>query len=1530
MRKPSVFISYSHKDEGWKDRLVSHLGVLQHENILDMWDDRRIGASEDWLQKIQEAIDAASVAILLVSADFLTSKFILGEEVPRIMERREKEGLRIFPVIIRPCAWKQVKWLTRMNLRPRDGRPILGGSDFQIETDLAAIAEEVAGIIESTSKVAQVESHVPLGPDKISLAKLPSINPELFGREREIAMLDVAWANPKINIVTLVGWGGVGKTALVNTWLRRMRADNFRGAERVFGWSFYSQGASEGKPASADVFIATALRWFGDPKPEEGTPWDKGERLAEYVKKQKTLLILDGLEPLQHPFHEQEGNIRDPGLQSLVRELAHYNPGLCIITTRLDVDDIRDFVGTAVENVHLENLSDEAGMELLKYLGVKGTGDEIRQAVRDFNGHALTLMLLGNYLSTVYGGDVQKRDRIAKLMKEKKYGGRAIQVVESYETWFKDQPELDILRMMGLFDRPAEGGAIEVLRANPPIKGLTSKLKDLSKKDWRFALNNLRIAGLLAKEDPSVPDTLDSHPLIKEHFGEKLKEDNPEAWKEAHSRLYEYYKTLAKEYPDNIEEMMPLYAAVVHGCEAGRFQETFEDVYWRRILRGNEFFNTQKLGAFSLDLGSLYYFFDIPWSQTVLKETAKGFVLNQVGLDLMAVGRIVEATEPLQVSLEAAITQQDWISAAVRASNLSNLYLTTGNLARALDYAQQGIYLAERSGNYFQSLINRITLADALHHAGRISEAEAIFREAEEMQKKDQPEYSYFYSLGGFQYCDLLLSQGKYQDVQKKVSQTIEIAKEQRWLLNIALDNLSIGRAHFLQAIHEKKYDFNRAAEHLNLAVDGLRRAGQQQYMPHGLLSRSELYIVRREFDKAQRDLNEAMTIAERGGMGLHQADCYLGYARLYLAMGDKGKARESLATAREMIVKMSYHLRDDELAVLESDIVGKFRDWTDVIYGLLVENGKVSSTDLPGASRKERRYALTEYMSSHSELDLEYSEQSESLYFRNIDDIKKQKNLWDEAIAAIQKKDEKAFINSVVQNVRYICNYLGFSLHTEEQYKTNFGRLSTFMVDATTVFYNLPINSTIPLLFLQGSELLENDLDDLRHILGKVLLHPWRIVFLILFVQADQSIKARRFLDEKFRKGYAYDVFVFDYERMQAIIGSKDPKSALRRIILSEINLVSISPYTTTGPTPENMFFGRESELREITEHVDCKSYAIIGGRRMGKTSVLRRLHLKYLPDAGFYTLYHDCSTTSSNEAFLKAAINDWSPEPPPNAPITFKDLLQSSLKHKPIVLLLDEADKLVANDRTNNWAIFNSLRALANSGHVQVILSGERTLRGALLDSSSPLFNFTNEMLIGRLNFPSVELLVTQPMKQLGIDIKDTVMVVQRIWDFTSGHPNIVQRLCDRLIKQINERGERQITLDDVEEVIEDSDFIRLDFLATYFSRASVLEQLCTLLMADNDDLHTLQAIFQALVKQKIDVTLNQVDDALERLVDLRNILKRTSDGWFFAVTAIPLVVSKLRRLDDFIALRREIYLRAGDIEPETAPSEFRGRLW
>ena len=104
----------------------------------------------------------------------------------------------------------------------------------------------------------------------------------------------------------------------------------------------------------------------------------------------------------------------------------------------------------------------------------------------------------------------------------------------------------------------------------------------------------MRDLRLLAAADPHEPEALDCHPLLREHFGEQLKEANPAAWREGNNRLYEYYKTSAKELPDTLQEMAPLFAAVMHGCQAGKHQEALDEVYWKRIQRGNEAFTYKK------------------------------------------------------------------------------------------------------------------------------------------------------------------------------------------------------------------------------------------------------------------------------------------------------------------------------------------------------------------------------------------------------------------------------------------------------------------------------------------------------------------------------------------------------------------------------------------------------------------------------------------------------------------------------------------------------------------------------------------------------------------------------------------------------------------------------------------------------------------------------------------------------------------------------------------------------------------------
>jgi tetratricopeptide (TPR) repeat protein len=483
------------------------------------------------------------------------------------------------------------------------------------------------------------------GPKEISVARLPVTGSDVFGREEDIAFLERAWANQQVNIVTIVAWAGVGKSTLVNHWLRRMAAKHYRAAELVFGWSFYRQGTS-GETSSADEFLDAGLTWFGDPDPRLGTAWEKGERLAKLIAHHRTLLVLDGLEPLQNPPGPQEGRLREPSLQALLRELAAFNSGLCVITTRLPVADIADHERTSALRRDLEHLSSDSGAKLLRALGVKGDEAELRSASDDFRGHCLALTLLGSYLTDAYNGDIRCRKAVSeRLAHDVRQGAHARKVMESYQTWFGEGPELSVLRMLGLFDRPAEEKALGVLLKLPVIIGLTESLTDLRPTEWQTILAKLRRARLLALEDPHNPGKLDTHPFIREYFGEQLRSEQTDGWKECNRRLFHYYRTLAPPLPNSFREMEPLFSAVVCGCNAGLFREALHEVYIPRIQRGDAYFAANVLGATGPLLSVLVHFFEHGrWGSLVetgvegLNLTAEDqlFILMQAGLYLTA------------------------------------------------------------------------------------------------------------------------------------------------------------------------------------------------------------------------------------------------------------------------------------------------------------------------------------------------------------------------------------------------------------------------------------------------------------------------------------------------------------------------------------------------------------------------------------------------------------------------------------------------------------------------------------------------------------------------------------------------------------------------------------------------------------------------------------------------------------------------------------------------------------------------------
>ena len=787
----------------WKDGLRTH--ATQVKSTTNFFKKSDV---EKWARKLEAARSTEQCRLMLVGHFHLNLRHV--REVGKVAI--EKKNLDLAG-LLNEAAQGIAMFRGAAGLEPRPGADnLLAAKALVTQLELYATESRTLTREAFIKLLGQWVTAAPREERKFDISRITKYAPvELIGREDETKVLSDAWAkasNPETarpRVLTFFGFGGEGKTSLVAKWAASLAGENWLGCDAAFARTFYSQGTRDQATASSDTFLKEALTFFGDAvmAASAQNAFEKGRRLAQLVGERRALLILDGLEPLQYaPTSPMPGELKDQGIAALLKGLATASQGLCVVTTRYSIPDLRAFRQTTAPEVVLRRLSKEAGVALLRSFGVKGSQKEFETLVEDVKGHALTLNLLGSYLHDAHGGDIRKRD-LVKLEEAdaEEQGGHAFRVMDAYVKALEGsesrlqavgatepaeagtpnlggQRALALLRLLGLFDRPTTADCLEALWKAPAIAGLTEPLIGVSEAQRNLVLTRLESAKLLTVNRDTAGRllSLDAHPLLREYFARAVRSPGfsrsgaieppkggttSDAWRAAHRRLYEHLCAITKDKPQpTLEDLQPLYQAVAHGCQAGLQQEARDNVYRDRIKRGQENYSSTKLGAFGSNLGALALFFETPWSRLspVHTKRAQVWLLNDAAYSLRALGRLTEALEPMRAGLECSVKLEDWDGAGRVGSNLSELELTLGEVTGAVGNAEHSVIYAERSGDWVGRMLNRTTHADALQQAGRRADAGALFREAEALQVEHQPAYRLLYSSQGFRYCDLLLA----------------------------------------------------------------------------------------------------------------------------------------------------------------------------------------------------------------------------------------------------------------------------------------------------------------------------------------------------------------------------------------------------------------------------------------------------------------------------------------------------------------------------------------------------------------------------------------------------------------------------------------------------------------------------------------------------------------------------------------------------------------------------------------------------
>lgn len=163
----NIFISYAHKDEEFKDELLTMLAGLVRKGVITSWQDRVIEPGQLWRNEIKKAIETCEIGLLLISPNFIASDFIYYDELKELLNRRREEGLLVIPILLRKCLWEDVLGLGKIQALPTDLRPVIS---FRPETgERDEVWHSIAKFIEH-----KAINQSSLKPDKAQTIK-PSI-----------------------------------------------------------------------------------------------------------------------------------------------------------------------------------------------------------------------------------------------------------------------------------------------------------------------------------------------------------------------------------------------------------------------------------------------------------------------------------------------------------------------------------------------------------------------------------------------------------------------------------------------------------------------------------------------------------------------------------------------------------------------------------------------------------------------------------------------------------------------------------------------------------------------------------------------------------------------------------------------------------------------------------------------------------------------------------------------------------------------------------------------------------------------------------------------------------------------------------------------------------------------------------------------------------------------------------------------------------------------------------------------------------
>ena len=384
----------------------------------------------------------------------------------------------------------------------------------------------------------------------------------------------------------------------------------------------------------------------------------------------------------------------------------------------------------------------------------------------------------------------------------------------------------------------------------------------------------------------------------------------------------------------------------------------------------------------------------------------------------------------------------------------------------------------------------------------------------------------------------------------------------------------------------------------------------------------------------------------------------------------------------------------------------------------------------------------------------------------------------------------------------------------------------------------------------------------------------------------------------------------VLDGMDQQEITDSRRPTAEFLDRVVRQMTLGMLSPYEINKPVTGSRFFGRESDVRRIQSSGDT-NYAVMGIRRIGKTSLLRELERRLreqarednIKEAEKRVFFMDCSPIRSAEDLLREIVRHYHPHELVRIsnrqfPLYFPDFLRrmKSRYGGQLILLLDEFDVLLNMDVPNE-SLLNVLRTASNEGHCRFVIAGFRDLLAQSSQLHSPLLNFAKTLRLKEFSREDAGSMILGPLSNLRVQVERENEVVERIFEETAGQPHLIQFHCSYIVDRLDRNNTRRLSPEDLLGVYDDENF-RASVLDIFMDNTTHLEKamVFALISEASETLEQFdqENIERSLLKQGISITLDDMEYACRNL-ELAGVFAKQGWHYRFAIPLFPRILNK-----------------------------------